>query len=140
DVPAPHRGLKQRPLAQRTRESAQLLRRARRIAMALADILAIGGEAEARCVTARAHRIEALADGNVERAATASYANEHRIDGTRKPGVLVVAPAVPAAVDAGCQTSELVEVSGVRHERRLFHDATVAKGSDTPWYRDSAEA
>ena len=100
--------------------------------MPLTNVLAVGGEPEPRRVATRAHRIEALPDRDVERATTASYTNEHRVDGPRKPGALVVAPAIPVAVDASRRAGELVEVSAVRHERRLFHDATLAKGSDIP--------
>jgi hypothetical protein len=100
--------------------------------MALAHVLAGRCEPEARRMTARPHDVKALADGDVQRAATACNANEHRIDAPSKPRPFLIAARASARLDASRRAGDLVEVSGVRRKRRVVHDATVAKGSDIP--------
>jgi hypothetical protein len=77
------------------------------------------------------HDVEALADRDVQRAATACDANEQRIDGSRQPRELVVAASTDAS-DASCRPRDRLDVCGMRCNRRVVHDATVANGSDIP--------
>ena len=76
--------------------------------------------------------IEAFADRDVQRAATPRYTNEQLIDRARQPRPPLVAARSRAALDASRRAGDPVEVSRMRRERRVLHDATLAKGSDIP--------
>ena len=132
DVARSYRGAKKRSLAQRTREAAELLRGTGRVAVSLAHVLSVGGESQTRGMASRAHRIEPLADRDVQRTAPARYANEQRIDGARKPRPFFIAARAVAAFKASRRANDLVEVSRMRRERRIVHDVTLAGWSDIP--------
>jgi hypothetical protein len=100
--------------------------------MPLAHVLTVGGESQACGVPAHPHRVEPLANGDVQRPATARYDDEHSIDGVRESGTLLVGSRTAAALEASRRPGDLVKVPAATRNRRVIYAATLAKGSDIP--------